>query len=251
MLEFNGISVNYGRKPVLDDLWFSLEKGKVTALIGANGCGKSTLLKAALGLVDLRGEARVDGISLSELKRTEVARRISYLSQGKDTPDMTVGQLVLHGRFPYMKYPRRYTKADRDAALFAMKRVGIEGLADAQLRTLSGGMRQNAYIAMALAQDTDYILLDEPTTYLDISHQIELMELLRSLAEGGKGVLTVMHDLTLAFDYCDLIAVMDNGKIAAVATPRELEGNELIRNIFGVTLINQSENGGYSYRREK
>ena len=249
MLELKNVCVNYGSKMVLDDLSVSFEGGKVTALIGVNGCGKSTLLRSALGLVGLDGQVLIDGRSITEMKRLDIAKRISYLSQGKDTPDMTVGQLVLHGRFPYMKYPRRYTDADRSAALAAIKRVGLDRLSDAPLRTLSGGMRQNAYIAMALAQDTDYILLDEPTTYLDISHQIELMELLRTLADSGKGVVTVMHDLTLAFDFCDLIAVMDKGRIITVASPDELADSELITDIFGVKLIKDG-NGGYSYRRK-
>ena len=195
MLELKNISTGYGSKNVINCADAFFEKGKLTSIVGVNGCGKSTLLKAILGILPLSdGEIVIDGSDIRSMSRNEISKKVAYLAQGKDTPDMTVLQMVMHGRFPYLSYPRRYKETDREIALKAMEVVGILHLANQPLYTLSGGMRQNAYIAMALAQDTDYILLDEPTTYLDIAHQLDLMKILRGLADSGKGIITVMHD---------------------------------------------------------
>ena len=248
MLELNRISAGYGKQTVLNDVSAFFEKGKLTSIVGVNGCGKSTLLKAILGILPLSGgEITVDGENLLTMSRNEIAKKIAYLSQGKSTPDMTVEQMVLHGRFPYLSYPRRYTGRDREIAYSAMERVGILDFARKPLCMLSGGMRQNAYIAMALAQDTDYILLDEPTTYLDIAHQLELMRLLKQLSDNGKGIVTVMHDLPLAFDFSDTLTVMNNGEIIAYGTPSELCNLPIIEDIFGVK-IKQMQDGKYSYQ---
>ena len=248
MLELNRISAGYGKQTVLDGISVDFEKGKLTSIIGVNGCGKSTLLKAILGILPLSGgEITVDGENLLTISRNEIAKKIAYLSQGKNIPDMTVEQMVLHGRFPYLSYPRRYSSHDREVAIKAMETVGVAEFAHKPLYSLSGGMRQNAYIAMALAQDTDYILLDEPTTYLDIAHQLELMRILRKLADSGKGIVTVMHDLPLAFDFSDKLTVMSNGKIIACGTPSELCNLPIIEDIFGVK-IKQMQDGKYSYQ---
>ena len=188
MLDVCGLTAGYGKKEVLHHLSVSLEAGKLTAIIGPNGCGKSTLLKAVLGLIPrAEGEVVLDGVSFSTLRRQEIARRIAYLAQGASIPDMIVEELVLRGRFPYLSYPRGYTQKDRELARLAMERVGIAALAREPMSALSGGLRQTAYIAMALAQGTDSILLDEPTTYLDVAHQLALMKLLRQLSAEGRG----------------------------------------------------------------
>ena len=247
MLELNRISAGYGKQTVLDGISVDFEKGKLTSIIGVNGCGKSTLLKAILGILPLSsGEITVDGENLLTMSRNEIAKKIAYLSQGKNTPDMTVEQMVLHGRFPYLSYPRRYSSHDREVAIKAMETVGVAEFAHKPLYSLSDGMRQNAYIAMALAQDTDYILLDEPTTYLDIAHQLELMRILRKLADSGKGIVTVMHDLPLAFDFSDKLTVMSNGKIIACGTPSEICESHIVEDIFGVK-IKQVQKGKYLY----
>ena len=248
MLELNRISAGYGKQTVLDGISVDFEKGKLTSIIGVNGCGKSTLLKAILGILSLSsGEIFIDGENLLTISRNEIAKKIAYLSQGKNIPDMTVEQMVLHGRFPYLSYPRRYSSHDREVAKKAMETVGVAEFAHKPLYSLSGGMRQNAYIAMALAQDTDYILLDEPTTYLDIAHQLELMRLLKQLSDNGKGIVTVMHDLPLAFDFSDKLTVMSNGKIIACGTPSELCNLPIIEDIFGVK-IKQMQDDKYSYQ---
>ena len=248
MLEIKNVTAGYGKKAVLDGISVSIDKGRLISVIGVNGCGKSTLLKVMLGLLPATaGSVYVDGAELSSLKRTDIAKRIAYLSQGKDVPDMTVLQMVLHGRFPYLSYPRRYTQKDRDVAYSAMERIGIRELADKPLYSLSGGMRQNAYIAMALAQDTDYILLDEPTTYLDISHQLELMRILRELARSGKGVVTVMHDLPMAFDFSDEIVLIADSSSVIKATPAEMSECSIIEKSFGVKIKQMAESGKYYY----
>ena len=247
MLEIKNISVGYGDYNVLQKASADFRKGALTSIIGVNGCGKSTLLKAALGIIPLsEGEIAIDGENIQSLGRVGLARKASYLSQGKNTPDMTVSQLVLHGRFPHLSYPRRYSSNDRKIADSAMEAVGIADLAHKPLCDLSGGMRQNAYIAMALTQDTDYILLDEPTTYLDIGHQLELMKLLRKLADSGKGIITVMHDLPMAFDFSDEIMVIDGGRIVAKAPPTEISRLSVIEDVFGVRL-KKTEEGRYCY----
>ena len=251
MLELRNISAGYKNKTILKDASVAFEKGTLTSIIGANGCGKSTLLKAILGILPLSdGEIVIDGSSIGSMSRIEIAQKAAYLAQGNAVPDMTVEQMVLHGRFPYLSYPRRYGKADLEIAETAMETVGILHLADQPLYTLSGGMRQNAYIAMALAQDTDYILLDEPTTYLDIAHQLDLMKILRRLADDGKGIITVIHDLPLAFDFSDVLAVVHNGTIAAKASPEELSEMSLIEEIFGIRMERMEDSKFYyQYQR--
>ena len=248
MLEIKNVTAGYGKQTVLNDVSAFFEKGKLTSIIGVNGCGKSTLLKAMLGILPIAdGIVEIDGVELSTLKRNKIAQRIAYLPQGKSTPDMTVAQMVLHGRFPYLSYPRIYTRRDREIAYSVMEKVGIADLAEKPIYALSGGMRQKAYIATALAQDTDYVLLDEPATYLDIANQLELMRLLRELADGGKGIVAVLHDLPLAFDFSDTLAIMNNGTIATQATPSEISSSRIIENIFGVE-IKHTSNNKYSYQ---
>ena len=247
MIELNVKTAGYQKKDVLHGISVGFEKGRLTSIIGPNGCGKSTLLKTVLGLIPcVRGEISIDREDLFSLKRKDIAKRLSYLAQGKSIPAMTVGQMVLHGRFPYLNYPHGYSARDKELAYEAMKKVGICELAEEPMTALSGGMRQNACIAMALAQNTEYILLDEPTTYLDISHQLELMKILRELADGGKGIIAVMHDLPIAFTFSDNIVVMKDGRIVSEGTPREIAESDIIGDIFGVRLY--SENNEYYYK---
>lgn len=246
MIEIKNISVGYQNKSVLCDVTVSFEKEKLTSVVGANGCGKSTLLKAMLGILPLSsGEIFIDGIALRAMKRNEIAKKVAYLSQGKNTPDMTVEQMVLHGRFPYLSYPRRYGEEDRKIAREAMDAVGISKLKNKPLYELSGGMRQTAYIAMALAQDTDYILLDEPTAYLDIAHQLDLMKLLKELVNMGKGVISVMHDIPLALDFSDNIVAIGNGSVVADAMPSKICNMSVIGEMFGVKISQISDNKFY------
>jgi len=248
VIELKNTCSGYGKRIVVEGISATFERGSLTCIIGPNGCGKSTLLKAVSGIIPISsGEITIDGISLVSLKQRDIAKRISYLAQGKNTPEMTVGELVLHGRFPHLSYPRRYGKGDLMIAKNAMNDMGIEHLSNEKMSSLSGGMKQNAYIAMALAQDTEYILMDEPTTYLDISHQLELMKLLRELARKGKGIVAVLHDLPLAMTFSDKILVMNNGSVVAFDVTEKISSNEIIKNIFGVELRKADAENRYFY----
>ncbi|MGN0578183.1 MAG: ABC transporter ATP-binding protein [Ruminiclostridium sp.] len=248
MIEIKRLCAYYGKNEVLKDFSLHIEKGRLISLVGVNGSGKSTLLKAAAGIIaPCSGEILVDGINTAELPRKMLAQKIAYLPQGKGVPDMTVGQMVLHGRFPHLSYPRRYSERDKEIAVSAMEKLGISGLCEKPLSALSGGMRQNAFIAMALAQDADYILLDEPTSYLDITHQLMLMKTLRSLADSGKGIAAVMHDLPLAFGFSDSIAVLHKGKAAVCDSPEKVCESNIIGEIFGIELKYNRQEKYYCY----
>ena len=194
------------------------------------------------------GEITMDGTHIADLSRKAIAQKAAYLSQEKSTPDMTVEQMVLHGRFPYLGYPRHYTHQDREIVRSAMAQMGISSFAGKPLHALSGGMRQNAYIAMALAQSTDYILLDEPTTFLDIAHQLSLMKTLRKLADSGKGILTVMHDLPMAFTFSDRILLLQDGQVVCCDKPGAICKQKILEEIFGVTIVPAEDGQSYHYQ---
>lgn len=249
MLEIKNLCAGYGKYNVLRDVNLKVPKGKLISVIGINGSGKSTLLKSVAGIITpFSGQVIVDSHNAKTLKQTELSQKLAYLPQGRDLPDMTVEQFVLHGRFPYLGYPRRYSSGDYTVAKNAMEKMGIFSFREKRLSSLSGGMRQKVYIAMALCQDTDYILLDEPTTYLDISHQIETMKILRSLADEGKGVATVMHDLALAFTFSDKIAILSEGRVITVDTPENLCQTNIIKEVFDIELKYNKEDNLYSYK---
>lgn len=238
MLELHSAVAGYRRAPILDGIDLFLRRGELCSLIGANGCGKSTLLRTLLGLLPLTaGEVTLDGNPLPSLKRSEIAKRIAYLPQWQGIPDMTVGELVLCGRFSHLSYPRRYRAVDRAAAKAAMQRTGTTEIADRPLRELSGGMRQAAYIAMALASETDCILLDEPTTYLDPAHAAATLRLLRELSHEGRAVLTVMHDLPMAFDFSDRILLLHQGRLLLDAPPNEACQSQKIAEALGISVF--------------
>ena len=248
MLKINGLSAGYKNNHVLNDISLSADSGEITTVIGKNGSGKSTLLRAILGaLPKIEGEISFDGEDLRVLSPIELSRRVSYLAQDKNIPDITVSRLVLSGRFPHLSYPRRYRKKDIDIAESAMKKMGIYGLRDIKLSALSGGMRQKAYIAMALCQQTDVILMDEPTTYLDITQQFLLADTVRDLANDNKAVILVLHDLLFALRISDRIVLIDNGGIGFVGSPCEFVSSGIPEAVYGVHI--RSEENEYYYER--
>ena len=197
MIELFGLRAGYPGKTILHDLSLTFPSGELTVIAGPNGCGKSTLLKTICGILPpTAGEVRLDGVPFPALPHP--ARQIAYLPQHRPTPDITALRLVLHGRFPYLSFPRRYGKRDMELARAALERMGLSGAADTPVAALSGGMRQKVYLAMILAQDTPLVLLDEPTTYLDPAHQLQTMAHARALCADGKTVVMVLHDLPLA-----------------------------------------------------
>lgn len=248
MIEGRHLWAGYPDKTVLKDLSFTLPAGEVTAVLGPNGCGKSTLLKVLCGLIPPEsGEILVDGDNLRDLSPRERARKIAYLPQSRRVPDITVYGLVLHGRFPYLGYPRRYREADHAAARKALEELDLLPLADTPLEKLSGGQRQKVYLAMALAQDTPAVLLDEPGTYLDVAHRLQLMALARALARRGKAVVMVLHDLDLAFRDADGLILLEGGRIAARGTAEELFASGVADRVFGIRLDRIGEAGNRHY----
>ena len=253
MIELHDLTVGYGERTVLRDVSLDFPPGQVTVLLGPNGCGKSTLMKTALGLLPRQGgEVLYDGVDLERLTTRQVARKAAYLPQSREVPSITARRMVLHWRFPYLGYPRRYRAEDYEAAAKALDWAGAGDLADRPVRELSGGQRQKVYLAMALAQDTETVFMDEPTTYLDVRHQLEVMSVSRRLADMGRAVVLVLHDLSLALRAADRLAVLADGKRRQVGTPEEVfAGGELDR-AFGVAVLRvRTENGWLYYCREK
>ena len=247
MLELQDISAGYGKNLVLHHISASISKGKLTAILGPNGCGKSTLLKTVLGILQpTGGQILLDGVPLTEAAPDSIARRIAWLAQEKEPANMTAEQLVLCGRFPHLSYPRRYREKDREIAIGALAQLGIAHLAHQPLHTLSGGQRQSVYVAMALAQDTDYILLDEPTAYLDISNSFSLMSTLKNLTRQGKGIAVVLHDLPLAMEYADSILILEKGVLVALDTPETVYAAGVADSVFGIRL--EKTGSGYLCR---
>ena len=235
MLELRGIAAGYGGTPVLREVSFTVPKGSLTALIGPNGCGKTTLLRAAARQLPLlAGEILLDGRPVSSYGRTEFARKAAFMPQVRSVPAITAGALVAHGRFPHLGFSRRLRPEDRAAVQAAMEATGVEDWANRDLRALSGGERQRVYLAMALAQDTDLILLDEPTTYLDPGRQFELLDLIASLPGRGKTVVMVLHDLSHALRYSTQLLLLEQGRLVQRGTPEELYAGGQLDRVFGI-----------------
>lgn len=236
ILQARQLDIGYGATRIVQDLSFSPPPGKVTALIGPNGCGKSTLLKAfARILTPQSGSLTLDGQTYARLSARELACKIAFLPQVLPIPEgVSVRQLVAYGRSPHNTLWGRLSGADRTRVDLALQRMELDTLAERPLSDLSGGQRQRAWLAMILAQDASIVLLDEPTTYLDISHQVELLDLMRQLSAEGKTVVTVLHDINQACRYADHLAVMQAGRLVTSGAPEEVLNAELVCQVFDV-----------------
>ncbi|KTG77537.1 iron ABC transporter, partial [Klebsiella pneumoniae] len=220
-LRTENLTVSYGAQTVLDGLSLALPAGKITALLGPNGCGKSTLLNCFSRLLTPdSGEILLDEKPIAGFSARQLARRLALLPQHHLSPEgITVRELVSYGRSPWLSLWGRLSAEDNERVNVAMSQTRTRNLADRRLTQLSGGQRQRAFLAMVLAQDTPLILLDEPTTYLDINHQVELMRLMVELKRQGKTVVTVLHDLNQASRYCDHLVVLASGRVMAQGAP--------------------------------
>lgn len=247
MLEIRNLTAGYPGHPVLNDVNLLIPEGKVTVVAGPNGCGKSTLLKAIAGILPAEREVYLQGKPLHHLPAKELAQNIAFLPQNRPVPEITAERLVLHGRFPWLGYPRRYRQEDHRAARESMEQLGIGNLAQRSVASLSGGQRQKVYLAMALAQDTQILLLDEPTTYLDIAHQLQLMALARLLAEGGKIVVLVLHDLAMAMEHADQLVILEKGTVAAQGSPDAVFASGVLNRIFNVEVRRTQTEDGWKY----
>jgi iron complex transport system ATP-binding protein len=234
------LTLAYENRIVVDGLDLEIPDGQVTVVVGPNACGKSTLLRA-LGrlLKPRRGAVLLDGAELAGVSRKQIARTVGVLPQSPTPPDgITVADLVARGRQPHQKWWQQWSEEDQRATAEALERTATADLAERPVDELSGGQRQRAWIAMALAQDTDLLLLDEPTTYLDIAHQVEVLDLIRQLNhERGRTVVAVLHDLNQAARYADHIVAMKAGRIVAQGPPRDVVTAELVQEVFGLASV--------------
>jgi iron complex transport system ATP-binding protein len=231
------LTLSYENTCIVEKLSFDIPDGQVTVLVGPNGCGKSTLLRGISRLLKPRGGTVVlDGQDVWKLPTKELAKRLGILPQGPVAPEgLTVHELVAQGRYPHQSWLQQWSAEDERITLEALEITGITEFADRPVDTLSGGQRQRAWIAMTLAQDSDLILLDEPTTFLDLAYQIEVLDLLRDLnVERGKTIVMVLHDLNQACRYADFLVAVCGGQIVAQGRPEDVVTEENVRNVFGI-----------------
>ena len=231
------LTLAYENNCIIDDLHLSIPDGKITALVGPNGCGKSTLLRGISRLLKPRdGRVVLSGQDIWKLPTKELAKQLGILPQGPVAPEgLTVHELVAQGRYPHQSWFQQWSAEDERVTREALEITNITDFADRPVDTLSGGQRQRAWIAMTLAQDSDLILLDEPTTFLDLAYQIEVLDLLHDLnVERGKTIVMVLHDLNHACRYADNIIAVCEGQITAEGFPAEVVTESLVQNVFGI-----------------
>jgi iron complex transport system ATP-binding protein len=235
-LAARGVTVGYGARTVIDELDVTVPPGVVTTIIGPNGCGKSTLLRTLSRLLKpAGGRVVLDGEDIATLRTRDVAKKLGLLPQAPVAPEgLTVSDLVARGRHPHQSWLRQWSSDDADVVARALAMTGVSDLADRPVDSLSGGQRQRVWISMTLAQGTDLLLLDEPTTYLDLAHAIDVLDLVDDLHESGCTVVMVLHDLNLATRYSDNLVVMRDGAILAQGHPRDVITAELLHEAFGL-----------------
>lgn len=237
VLEAQDLYLGFARKQVVENLNLRIQQGKILSILGPNGSGKSTVLKAlARNLKPMQGIVRLKGQDIRKLSARHVARQLAVLPQSPQAPeDITVKELAAYGRFPHQSWWYANTVEDRAMVDWALRQTGLKPLADRAITSLSGGERQRAWIAMALAQKTEILLLDEPTTHLDICHQMEILELVADLNRCyGLTVVMVLHDINQAAKYSDQILILKDGKIFAHGIPADVISVHLLREVFGV-----------------
>ncbi|MCA0150729.1 MULTISPECIES: ABC transporter ATP-binding protein [Rossellomorea] len=235
VLQTKDLTLSYGERTIIDELNIDIPQGEISVFIGGNGCGKSTLLRSIARLLKPKqGSVLLDGEAISRLSTKEVARKMAILPQSPTAPEgLTVLQLVKQGRYPHQTWLKQWSQKDEEIVQDALKATKMEDLQHRKVDELSGGQRQRAWIALTLAQDTDIILLDEPTTYLDMTHQIEILDLLFELNEKEqRTIVMVLHDLNLACRYAHNIVAIRDKQIYAQGKPEEVISCELVKNVF-------------------
>lgn len=251
MVKIQNLNAGYHGKRVLYDINTMFQAETVTMIIGPNGSGKSTLLRTALGLhPKTGGQIFFDGTESSTMTRVEIAKQIAFLGQEHSIPNIMVEKMVLHGRYPYLGFPRQYSSRDMNLCYKALQEMRAENLAKRNMVELSGGQRQKIHLAMALAQNTPNLWLDEPTTYLDLRHQIEVMNVVRKLAIKKKSVVMIIHDLCMALQTADRLLVMNEGKKVLEGTTDEVFQSGVLKEVFGVVIDRLSTQNGWRYYLE-
>ena len=238
MIEIKDLQTGFSAKTVSRSLSLKIESGSFVCLIGPNGCGKTTLLRTIAGLLPAKkGDIFINGKSVRQYSSKELARNIAYLPQVREIPDITVDTLVSHGRFPYLGFSRKLGRTDHEKIKDALKLSNAGRFAEKRLKELSGGERQQAYLAMTIAQDTPILLLDEPGTYLDISNRFSVMETALKLNRKGITVLMTLHDLSEAMWFSPMVCLMDTcGSLRFSGTPQALYDSGLLQEIFDVSV---------------
>ncbi|MFT2019337.1 ABC transporter ATP-binding protein [Streptomyces sp. 796.1] len=233
------ITLRYGDRTVSSGLSIDVPDAAFTAIVGPNGCGKSTLLRACVRLLrPTAGRVELDGREVGDYPAKALAKQLGFLPQDPQAPeDIKVRQLVGRGRFPYQSFLALWSKEDETAVTGAMAAAGVTDLADRSVQELSGGQRQRVWMAMVLAQQTPHLLLDEPTSFLDITHQYQLLGLLAELRDQGRTVIAVLHDINQACRYADHLIAMKDGRVVAEGDPTDIVDAELIQDVFGLPSV--------------
>ena len=235
MIKCKDLSYSYGNKKVLSNLNLEIKRGEFIGILGKNGAGKTTLLRLLARMEKLQsGILKLYNKQYSDYGLKEFAKCVSFFPQGRPTPDMDAKTLVLYGKYPYGKLFEKANKNNEEEALDALKKAGAEAFTNRNLHELSYGERQRVYLALSIMQNSDFLLLDEPTNFLDAKSKFSLMGTLSSLAKTGKGIVSVMHDISLAMNYCDKIIIINDEKIVAYDKPQELADANIIENVFDV-----------------
>ncbi|WP_010296730.1 ABC transporter ATP-binding protein [Clostridium senegalense] len=248
-ISVKNLSVAYENNTIIENMNLDIPKGKISIIIGANGCGKSTLLKTIARINKPKnGDIFINNRNIKSIKEKDIAKEVAFLPQGPSCPSgLTVRELVAYGRFPHQKIIGGLNNHDKEIIDWAIKETVLSEFADREIENLSGGQRQRAWIAMALAQETEIIMLDEPTTYLDMSYQLEVLEVLQKLnQEKNITVVIVIHELNNACRFADNIIGLKKGKIVCKGKPIEVINNSTLKEIYGINAnIKESENGQY------
>lgn len=231
------LNISYGNLDIVKDLNLDIPKGKITTIIGSNGCGKSTILKTIARIIQVKsGDIFVNNINIKEQSPKELAKVMAVLPQSPQAPSgLTVEELISYGRFPHQKGFGKMKKEDEDIVTWALKSTGIEEFRERPMEALSGGQRQRAWIAMALAQQTEILILDEPTTYLDLAHQLEILKLLEELnRKQGTTIVMVIHELNNAARFADHMIGVKKGKVVCQGTAHEVMTKENLKELFNI-----------------
>lgn len=237
MISCKNLKVGYEEKIIIENLSLNIKKGEVVSIIGPNGCGKSTLLKSLSRMIKpVSGDIYIQSENIKSLKNKSISQKVCLLSQHNDAPgDLTVEELVYFGRIPHKKWYESKSKSDEELVNWAIENTGLTRYKNTPISSLSGGERQRAYIAQALCQKPDVLLLDEPTTYLDISYQLELMELVREINERlNITIVMVLHELNQASKYSDRLIIMKSGEIVSDGCPKEIINKEIIKKVYNI-----------------